>query len=70
MLSLKDLKKMPSTDSQTLKTNFWLPKGIGRRERWMEGLGSAYAHCGTCSYWPTGNYCIAQVILPIFCVNL
>ena len=27
------------TDSQTLKTNLWLPKGTGGGDRWIGGLG-------------------------------
>ena len=35
------------TDSQTLKTSLWLPKGTdGEVDRWTAGLGLAYAHCG------------------------
>ena len=41
------------TDSQTLKTNSWLPKGTGCGG--MEGLGLAYAHCGIWNDWPTGT---------------
>ena len=35
------------TDSQTSKTNLWLPKGTGgwgAGGRWIGGLGLAYAH--------------------------
>ena len=32
------------TDSQTLKTNIWLPKGTGGGEEWTEGLGLTNAH--------------------------
>ena len=31
------------TDSQTLKTNLWIPKGTGGRG-WSRGWGLAYAH--------------------------
>ena len=33
------------TNSQTLKTNLWLPKGTGwGRGEWTEDLGLAYVH--------------------------
>ena len=32
------------TDSQTLKTNLWLPKGMGWGVGWTGGSGVAYAH--------------------------
>ena len=35
-------------DSQTLKTNLWLPKGTGGDEGWIGDLGLA---CANCSIW-------------------
>jgi len=52
------------TDSQTLTTNVWLPKGTGWREVWTRGSGLAYAHCGKWNDWPTGACCIAWGTLP------
>ena len=48
------------TDSQTLKTNLWLPKGTGDGGGMNWGLGLAFAHCSLWNYWPTGTCCIAQ----------
>ena len=51
-------------DSQTLKTNSWLPKGTaGGGKGWTTGLGLAYAHCGIWNDWPPGTCCVAQGIL-------
>ena len=50
--------------TQTLKTNLWLPKGMGGEEGWTVGLGLAYAHLGIRSDWPIGTCCIAQRTLP------
>ena len=51
-------------DSETLKTNLWLPKGIGGREGWVAGLGLAYANCGIWNDWPMGICSVAQGSLP------
>ena len=32
------------TDSQTLKTNLWLPKGVGGREGWTWGQWDWHMH--------------------------
>ena len=42
-------------DSQTLKTNLWLPKGTGGGKEWTGGLGLAYAYCGMWNECPTGT---------------
>ena len=50
------------TDSQTLKTNLWLPKGRGG-ERDGLGLWDWYMHTEIWYDWPTGTCCIAQRML-------
>ena len=47
-------------DTQTLKTNLWLPKETGCRKGWTGDLGLACTHCGIWNDWPTGTCCIAQ----------
>ena len=60
-MDTKELIYKTETDSQTLKTNLWLPKGTGGAGYgWSGGLVLAYAHCGICNYWETGTCCIAQ----------
>ena len=44
------------TDSQTLKTNSWLQKGTDLEEKWIEGVGLAYAHCGIFNSQLMGTY--------------
>ena len=48
------------TDSQTLKTNIWLPKGRVVGKGWVGGLGLAKAHFCIWNGWSTGTCCIAQ----------
>ena len=57
------------TDSQTLKTNLWLPKGTGWEGGMDWGFGAGIwntygIHCGIWNDWPMGTCCIAQGILP------
>ena len=50
------------TDSQTLKTNLWLPKG--KTGRWPGGLGLADAHFGIWNDWPRGTCLVAERTSP------
>ena len=48
-MNTHELIRRIETDSQTLKTNLWLPKmrgggGPAGAEGWTVGLGLAYAH--------------------------
>ena len=45
-MDTNELTCRTETDTQTLKSNFWLPKETGSGEGWTGGLGLAYAHCG------------------------
>ena len=60
---LQPLIYRTETDSQTLKINLWLPKGIGGGG-WTGGLELTYAHSGIWSVWPTGTCYVAQGTLP------
>ena len=50
------------TDSQTLKTNLWLPNGTGGAEGWIGSLGLAYAHYHIWNGRSMGTCCIAEGI--------
>ena len=51
-----------------LKINIWLPKGKGRGEGWIKGLGLTYAHC---RYGMNGQWGPAvRELYSIFCDNL
>ena len=52
------------TDSQTLKTILWLPKGRRGGGGGIGGLGLACAHCGIWNSWTTRTCCISQGTLP------
>ena len=47
------------TDSQTLKTNLWLPKGKDGGEGWIWNLGLACEHYFIWNGWSVGTGCIA-----------
>ena len=51
-------------DSQTLKTNLWLPKWavVGSRDGW--GFRVGIGHYYIWNDWPTGTCCIAWRTLP------
>ena len=59
-----ELSCRTDTDSQTLKTNLRLPKGMGPGEGWIRSLGLPCVYHGICNDWPTGTYCRAQGTLP------
>ena len=67
---INELIYKTETDSQTLKTNLWLPKWTGRGEGGTGGLGLAYAHCGIWNDWPMGASCIAPGTLPNICDDI
>ena len=52
------------TNSQTLKTNFWLSKGKGGGVGWIGSLGLADAHRWTWTGWSVGTCCVALGTLP------
>ena len=54
-------------DTETLKTNLWLPKGTEEGEGCTWSLGLTYADGGIWNDWLMGTWCIAQELYPIFC---
>ena len=48
------------TDSQTWRTDLWLPKGRGRGVGWTGSLGLADANYSIEKAWAMRSYCIAQ----------
>ena len=52
-------KQKQTPDSQTLKTNLWLPKVTGEEEGWTRGLGLTYTHCSIWNDEPIGTGCVA-----------